>query len=69
MDISAELIPYSNDAESLINQIDKRFTRGQILPKTRRIVKYSISQNLSAKKRIEDAIGILLLSPEFNILK
>jgi uncharacterized protein (DUF1800 family) len=69
VDISEELLPFANDVEALINQIDKRFTRGQMAPKTRRLLRSNINQNVSAKRRINDAVGILLLSPEFNILK
>jgi uncharacterized protein (DUF1800 family) len=69
VDISEELLPFANDIEALINQIDKRFTRGQMAPKTRRLLRFNINQNVSAKRRINDAVGILLLSPEFNVLK
>jgi hypothetical protein len=68
-EISSELAPYSNDSEALLNQIDKRFTRGQLTERTRRLMKYNINRNLSSKIRIDNAIGILLFSPEYNILK
>ena len=69
MDISSELMPYANDSEALLNQINKRFTKGQLTERTRRLIKFNINRNISGYRRIADAIGILLLSPEYNILK
>ena len=68
LDLS-DLYPYANDPEALLNQLDKRFTRGQLTSRTRRLIKYNIDRNLNTKNRINSAIGILLLSPEYNILK
>jgi len=68
MDLS-ELYPYANDPEALLNQFDKRFTRGQLTPRTRRLMKYNMERNLNTKNRINYSLGILLLSPEYNILK
>lgn len=65
----SDLYAYANDPEALLNQLDKRFTRGQLTSRTRRLIKYNIDRNLSTKNRINSAIGILLLSPEYNILK
>jgi uncharacterized protein (DUF1800 family) len=61
--------PYANDPEALINQFDKRFTRGQLTLRTRRLMKYNMERNLNTKNRIHSSLGILLLSPEYNILK
>ena len=60
---------YANDPEALLNKLDKRFTRGQLTSRTRKLIKYNIDRNLNTKNRINSAIGILLLSPEYNILK
>jgi hypothetical protein len=68
LDIS-DLDIYANDPEALLNQLDKRLTRGQLTSRTRRLIKYNIDRNLNTKNRINSAIGILLLSPEYNILK
>jgi uncharacterized protein (DUF1800 family) len=68
LDIS-DLGIYANDPEALLNQLDKRFTRGQLTSRTRKLIKYNIDRNLNTKNRINSAIGILLLSPEYNILK
>ncbi|MDP4915825.1 MAG: DUF1800 domain-containing protein [Saprospiraceae bacterium] len=65
----SDLYSYANDPEALLNQLDKRFTRGQLTSRTRRLIKYNIDRNLNTKNRINNAIGILLLSPEYNILK
>jgi uncharacterized protein (DUF1800 family) len=65
----SDLYSYANDPEALLNQLDKRFTRGQLTSRTRRLIKYNIDRNLNTKNRINSAIGILLLSPEYNILK
>ena len=65
----SDLYDYANDPEALLNQLDKRFTRGQLTSRTRRLIKYNIDRNLNTKNRINSAIGILLLSPEYNILK
>lgn len=65
----SDLYAYANDPEALLNQLDKRFTRGQLTSRTRRLIKYNIDRNLNTKNRINSAIGILLLSPEYNILK
>ena len=65
----SDLYSYANDPEALLNQLDKRFTRGQLTYRTRRLIKYNIDRNLNTKNRINSAIGILLLSPEYNILK
>lgn len=64
-----ELIPYSNDYEALLNQLDKRFTRGQLTLRTRKLMRYIMDRNLKAQDRIHKSLGILLLSPEYNILK
>jgi len=69
MEITSELIPYVNDSEAMLNQINKRFTKGQLTERTRRLMKFNINRNISGYQRIADAIGILLLSPEYNILK
>jgi len=65
----SDLYPYANDTEALINQFDKRFTRGQLTLRTRRLMKYNMERNLNTKNRIHSSLGILLLSPEYNILK
>jgi uncharacterized protein (DUF1800 family) len=65
----SDLYPYANDPEALLNQLDKRFTRGQLTSRTRKLIKYNIDRNLSTKNRINSAVGILLFSPEYNILK
>ncbi|MBU6169658.1 MAG: DUF1800 family protein, partial [Bacteroidetes bacterium] len=65
----SDLYPYANDPEALINQFDKRFTRGQLTLRTRRLMKYNMERNLNTKNRIHSSLGILLLSPEYNILK
>jgi uncharacterized protein (DUF1800 family) len=64
-----ELHPYANDYEALLNQLDKRFTRGQLTFRTRKLMRYIMDRNLKAQDRIHKSLGILLLSPEFNILK
>lgn len=63
------LNPYTNDPEALINQIDKRFTRGQMTDRTRSLIKKTILQYLRGSERIRHAIHITLSTPEFNILK
>ena len=68
LDIS-DLNAYANDSEALLNQLDKRFTRGQLTSRTRKLMKYNIDRNLRTRERVQSAIGILLLSPEYNILK
>jgi uncharacterized protein (DUF1800 family) len=68
LDIS-DLNTYANDSEALLNQLDKRFTRGQLTSRTRKLMKYNIDRNLRTRERVQSAIGILLLSPEYNILK
>jgi len=68
LDIS-DLNTYANDSEALLNQLDKRFTRGQLNSRTRKLMKYNIDRNLRTRERVQSAIGILLLSPEYNILK
>lgn len=68
LDIS-DLNAYANDSEALSNQLDKRFTRGQLTSRTRKLMKYNIDRNLRTRERVQSAIGILLLSPEYNILK
>ena len=65
----SELYPYANDPEALLNQFDKRFTKGQLTTRTRRLIKYNMERNLNTKNRIHSSLGILLLSPEYNILK
>jgi hypothetical protein len=68
LDIS-DLYPYANDPEALINQFDKRFTRGQLTSRTRKLMKYNMGRNFNTRIRIHSSLGILLLSPEYNILK
>jgi uncharacterized protein (DUF1800 family) len=68
LDIS-DLNTCANDSEALLNQLDKRFTRGQLTSRTRKLMKYNIDRNLRTRERVQSAIGILLLSPEYNILK
>jgi uncharacterized protein (DUF1800 family) len=68
LDIS-ELNVYSNDFEALLNQLDKRLTRGQLSTWSRNLIKFNISRTLRTYDRVSNAIGLVLFSPEFNILK
>lgn len=65
----SELHPYSNDMESLLNQLDKRFTRGQLTSYTRSYMRRIMDDQLKPQDRIHKPLGILFLSPEYNILK
>jgi hypothetical protein len=65
----SELNVYSNDFEALLNQLDKRLTRGQLTAWSRNLIKYNISRTLRTYDRVSNAIGLVLFSPEFNILK
>ena len=65
----SELHPYANDYEALLNQLDKRFTRGQLTPRTRSFMRQIMDKHLKAQDRVHSPLGLLLFSPEFNILK
>jgi uncharacterized protein (DUF1800 family) len=65
----AELHPYANDYEALLNQLDKRFTRGQLTARTRNFMRQIMDKHLKAQDRVHSPLGLLLFSPEFNILK
>jgi len=68
LDLS-EFNAYANDPEALVNQFDKRFTRGRLTERTRRLMKDVIVNTQNLNDKITNSLGVLLLSPQFNILK
>ena len=68
LDLS-EFNAYANDPEALVNQFDKRFTRGRLTERTRRLMKDVIVNTQNLNDKIINSLGVLLMSPQFNILK
>ena len=76
--VTNELLPYAQDSEYIINDLDIRFCHGQLSDETRQLMRTALngtywtwnSQVQEYKYlRIRSAIYIMLISPDYNIFK
>lgn len=76
--VTTELVPYAHDSEYIINDLDKRFTHGQLTDETRQIMRdalngtyWSWGETIQEWRyhRIRSAIYMFLTSPDYNIFK
>ena len=67
------LYEYSKDADALLDQLDLFLCHGQLSDRTRNIVKETINQfpvtSSWLKSRIDLAAYLILISPDYNIIK
>jgi len=67
------LLEYAKDPDALIDYLDNILTHGQLTPQTRAIIKSTLSEfSLSINdlvSKVSLATYLILLSPDFNILK
>ena len=67
------LYEYSKDADALLDQLDLFLCHGQLSDRTRNIVKETINQfpvtSSGLKSRIDLAAYLILISPDYNIIK
>ena len=67
-----ELLPLARDPEVLVNRLDKMFTHGMLSQRTRQIIKDAITPLINNDYRDERtrlALYLILVSPDYNILK
>ena len=67
-----ELKPLARDPEALVNRLDILFTHGSLSVRTREIIKEAIKpliNNDYRDERVRLAIYLLLISPDYNIMK
>jgi uncharacterized protein (DUF1800 family) len=67
-----ELKPLARDPEALVNRLDMLFTHGSLSLRTRNIIKEAITpliENDYRDDRVRLAMYLLLISPDYNILK
>jgi uncharacterized protein (DUF1800 family) len=67
-----DLIPLARDPEALVNRLDMLFTHGMLSNRTRQIIKDAITPIISddyRQDRTRLALYLLLISPDYNIMK
>ncbi len=68
-------LQYADDPELLVNELDKRFTYGQLTDETRDIILpviHDLKWNWNDAwrlERVKSAIYLILISPDYNIMK
>lgn len=76
--VTNELLPYAQDSEYIINDLDIRFCHGQLSDETRQLMRNALNGtywtwNSQVEEykylRIRSAIYIMLISPDYNIFK